>query len=57
MIKKNKTHNKIKNLVFNLFAKMREKNIKWVVIGGLNNYPNEIGRDMDIVIENKNQVS
>ena len=58
MIKKNKTHNKIKNLVFNLFAKkMREKNIKWVVIGGLNNYPNEIGRDMDIVIENKNKVS
>ena len=43
----------MKILVFNLFAKkMRQRNIEWVVIGGLNNYP-EIGRDLDIVIEDK----
>ena len=57
MIKKNTKHNKLKILVFNLFAKkMRQRNIEWVVIGGLNNYP-EIGRDLDIVIEDKKKIN
>ena len=61
MIKKNK-HIKIfqdkKLLLFNDFAKkmFKKKNIKWVVVGGLDNLPNKIGRDVDIILKEKKNI-
>ena len=53
---KNKNHNRIKLLIFNQFAKeMHKKKIQWIVIGGLNEFPDKIGRDMDIIIKDKKQ--
>ena len=34
---------------------LNKKNIKWVVVGGLNNYPLELGRDLDIIVKKKDQ--
>jgi len=49
-------HNTIKHLIFDHFAKqMYKKKIKWIVIGGLNEFPDKLGRDMDIIIKDKKQ--
>ena len=58
MIKKNKQikiFQDKKLLLFNDFAKkmFKKKNIKWVVVGGLDNFPNKIGRDVDIILKEK----
>ena len=53
----NKNHNKIKLLIFNQFAKqMYKKKIKWIVVGGLNEFPSKLGRDMDIIIKDKKNI-
>jgi len=60
MITKNskyKNHDKIKLLIFNEFAKkMQKKKIQWIVTGGLNNFPDKIGRDMDIIIKDNKKI-
>ncbi len=51
-------NNLLKFKLFNLFKKKMEKNkIVWVVVGGLNNYPKQLGRDMDVVIKDKNKIN
>jgi len=55
--RKNKNHDKIKLLIFNKFAKqMYKKKIKWIVIGGLNEFPDKIGRDMDIIVKDRKKI-
>ena len=55
--RKNKNHDITKLLLFNQFAKqIYKKKIKWIVIGGLNDFPNKIGRDMDIIIKDKKKI-
>ena len=52
-----KSHNTIKHLIFNHFAKqMYKKKIKWIVIGGLNEFPDKLGRDMDIIIKDRKKI-
>lgn len=48
-------NNKKKKIkIFNqLSTLLNKKNIKWVVVGGLNNYPLELGRDLDIIVKKK----
>jgi len=50
-------NNKKKKIkIFNqLSTLLNKKNIKWVVVGGLNNYPLELGRDLDIIVKKKDQ--
>ena len=53
-----KKNNILKFKLFNLFSKKMKKNkIKWVVVGGLNNYPRKLGRDMDVVIKDKSKIN
>ena len=53
-----KKNNILKFKLFNLFSKKIKKNkIKWVVVGGLNNYPRKLGRDMDVVIKDKSKIN
>ena len=41
-----------KKKIFSNFAKiMNNKKINWCVVGGLEDFPNSIGRDLDIIIE------
>jgi len=35
---------------------MHKKKIKWIAVGGLNEFPNKIGRDFDIIIKDKKYV-
>ena len=37
-------NNSLKFKLFNLFKKMEKNKIVWVVVGGLNNYPKQLGR-------------
>jgi len=51
------SHNKIKLKLFKNFSKlMKEKKVSWIVIGGLNDFPNKIGRDLDIIIKDQNKI-
>jgi len=57
-IKRIKTFDKTKLLLFNQFAKqmLKKKKIKWIVVGGLDNFPNKIGRDLDIILKDKKYI-
>ena len=51
------SHEKKKILLFNNFAKeMSKKKIKWIVIGGLDNFPNKLGRDIDIILQERKNI-
>ena len=57
-IKKIETYDKTKLLLFNQFAKqlLKKKKIKWIVVGGLDNFPNKIGRDLDIILKDRKYI-
>jgi len=51
------SYDKKKILLFNNFAKaMSKKKIKWIVIGGLDNFPNKLGRDLDIILQERKNI-
>ena len=51
-----KNYQTIKKKIFREFSQaLAKKKIDWIVIGGLNEYPNKVGRDLDIVLKQKNK--
>lgn len=44
--------------LFKKFSKlMAQKKIEWIVIGGLNNFPKQIGRDLDIILKDPKKIN
>ena len=35
---------------------LKKKRIKWIVVGGLDHFPNKIGRDVDIILKEKKYI-